>query len=86
MVESFGIRDCEATFCTPRVLYGCAKTPGHLQRPVKSGISAPPKTAKVELRCNLIEALRSYSNVKVCEKYKFKWSQKWDLDSSQRKS
>ena len=48
MVESFGIRDCGASFCTPRVLYGCAKTPGHLQRPVKSGISAPPKTAKVE--------------------------------------
>ena len=50
MVESSGIRDCGASFCTSRVLYGCAETPGHLQRPVKSGFSVPPKMAKVEIR------------------------------------
>ena len=49
MVESFGKRDCGASFYTPRALYGCAKAPCHLKRPVKSRLGVYPKSTKVEL-------------------------------------
>ena len=49
MVEFSGIRDCGATFCTTRVLYGCAKTPRDLKKPAISSFSVPQKSAKVEL-------------------------------------